>query len=78
MDKARAEAVRIGKSRADLYARAAGMKVRRILSMSEQGSSQPMPMPMPRVMAMEAKADSPIAPGEVRLAAMLTMVFELE
>ena len=78
MDKARAEAVRIGKSRADLYARAAGMKVRRILSMSEQGSSQPMPMPMPRVMAMEAKADSPIAPGEVRLAATLTMVFELE
>lgn len=78
MDKARADAVRIGKARADLYAKAAGMTVRRIDSMSEQGISQPTPVPMPRMAAMEAKADSPIAPGEVRLAATLTMVFELE
>lgn len=80
MDQARAEAVKIGRARAELYAKAANMKVKRIASMSELGTAPPVPFPMPapRAMAMEAKADSPIAPGELRLAATLTMIFELE
>jgi len=80
MDQARAEAVRIGRARAELYAKASNLKVKRIASISELGAAPPMPFPMPapRVMAMEARADSPIVPGELRLAASLTMVFELE
>ncbi len=79
MDKARADAVRIGKARAELYAQAAGMRVKRIASMSEQGGFRPGPMPAGRMVAMEMKAaDSPVEPGEVRLAVTLAMVFELE
>jgi len=81
MDQARAEAVRIGRARADLYAKAAALKVKRILSISELGAAPQMPFPAPAprdMMVMAAKADSPIAPGELRLAASLTMVFELE
>lgn len=79
MDQARADAVRLGRSRAELYAKAAGMKVKRIAAISELGAEPPRPMPVLRgAIAMEAKADSVVAPGEVRLAAVLTMVFELE
>jgi uncharacterized protein len=78
MDKARADAVRIGKARAELYAQAAGLRVKRIASMSELGDPRPSPMPVARLMAMEAKADSPVEPGEVKLSVTLTMVFELE
>lgn len=79
LDKARAEAVKNGRARAELYAAAAGMRVRRILSIEEAGTPRP-PMPMPRMMAMAADAyeSSPVAPGEVGLNVRVTMRFELE
>lgn len=80
LDKARAEAVAIGRARAELYARAAGMTVRRIVDIREASlpGIQPLPQPRMAMMAMEASADTPVAPGEVQLTARLQMTFELQ
>ncbi len=81
LDEARTIAVRNARARADLYARALGMRVRRILSVSEAGASYtPMPRPMMREMAAGAASDamSNIAPGEQTLTVSLTVSFELE
>ena len=82
LDKARAEAVRKARARAELYAQAAGLKVKRITSISE-GFQQRPPMPMPRMASADsiqvsAAAAPPVAPGEVGLVAQVTMTFELE
>ncbi len=79
LDQARKDAVARARKRAELYAEAAGLKVKRILSISETGGYQ-QPMPMARAMAMEAKqamADTPVAPGETSLSVSVHMVFEL-
>jgi uncharacterized protein len=79
LDQARKDAVARARKRADLYAEAAGMRVRRIISISEGGGMQ-QPMPMMRSMAMEAKqamADTPVAPGETSLSVTVNMLFEL-
>ena len=76
LDRARAEAVAKARARADLYANAAGLSVKRITAINE-GFEQRPPMPMPRMMAMEASAAPPVAPGEVALSATVTMAFEL-
>ena len=82
LDKARAEAVRKARARAELYAQAAGLRVKRITSISE-GFQQRPPMPMPRMASADsiqvgAAAAPPVAPGEVGLVAQVTMTFELE
>jgi uncharacterized protein YggE len=80
LDEARLQAVVTARKRAELYARAAGMKIRRITQISESGGYQPEPRPM--LMSMRAKSDAeaapPVEPGEVALTINVTMVFELE
>jgi uncharacterized protein len=79
LDQARKEAVARARKRADLYADAAGLRVKRILSISE-GGNMAQPMPMMRAMAMENKqamADTPVAPGETSLSVTVNMMFEL-
>ena len=78
LDKARLEAVRAAKARAALLVGAAGVKLGRVLSISEGGGYvPPMPMPMYRMEADTAKA-VPVEGGEVGLMASVTMVFEIE
>ena len=78
LDEARAKAAAVGRARAELYARALGMRVVRLLSVSESGGySSPPPMPM----VMRAQADSAqskIDPGEQQLQVSLAMTFELQ
>src|SRR4051794_6656398 len=50
LDEARAQAVAIGRARAELYARSLGLRVARIVSVSESGGFAPPP-PMPMVIA---------------------------
>jgi uncharacterized protein YggE len=80
MDEARVAAMKEARARAELYAKAAGMRVKRILSISESGDYPP-PRPMP-MMAMrvqsEAAADSKIAAGEQDVEMTLSVRFELE
>ncbi len=78
MDEARAAALRTAQARAEMYARALGKRVRRVLSVSEAGLAFP---PSPRPMAMEARAadaSTKIDPGEQSVAVNLTVSFELE
>ena len=80
LDKARQQAVATARHRADLYAAAAGMKVKRITMISE-GSAVAQPMPMPRMaMAMDMKASAapPVQIGESTLSVTVSMGFELE
>ena len=77
-DEARLAAVKQAQARAQTYADALGVKVRRIVSIGEGGGSLPRPMPMMKAMAMDARAESaPVAPGETTLSASLDVVFEL-
>ena len=79
LDEARTNAIARGRARAELYARSLGMRVVRVVSVSEGGGNYPVPPPMPmaeRAMAMGA-ADTKIVPGEQKLQVALAMVFEL-
>lgn len=77
LDEARADAMREARRRADLYARAAGMQVHRIVSISESAAWTP-PIPMPMMARMEAaQASTPVQPGEIETTVNLGVVFEL-
>src|SRR4051794_18526137 len=80
LDEARAKAIAIGRARADLYARGLGMRVVRVVSVSESGGSYPVPPPMPVMMEarMSAGADTKVVPGEQKLQVTLAMTFELQ
>ena len=76
-DEARRAALDKAQQRAAMYAKALGMRVRRIVSISEGGGFvRPMPMMMSRAMADKVES-SPVSPGETTLSANLDMVFEL-
>jgi len=76
-DEARRDALELARARAEMYAKSLGMRVRRIVSISEGGGFQP-PVPMMKTMAMDARMESaPVAPGETTLSANLDVVFEL-
>ena len=79
MDEARVQALANGRARADLYARALGKRVVRLVAVSEGSgySSPPMPM-LERGMAVGQAADTKIVPGEQAVQVNLTMVFELQ
>jgi uncharacterized protein YggE len=80
LDEARTAAVTKARARADLYARAAGLSVKRILSITESGGFVPPPYPMPMMqMAREkAAADTPIEAGEQKLSVTVSVSFELQ
>ena len=77
-DEARRNALKKAEARAEMYAKALGLRVRRIASISEGGGfNQPGPMPMMmKAGAMEAR-DTQISPGETSLSVNLNVVFEL-
>ncbi|MDH5832058.1 SIMPL domain-containing protein [Luteimonas sp. M1R5S18] len=77
-DEARQSALKLARARAEMYAESLGLRVRRIVSISEGGGFQP-PMPMMvKAQAMDARMESaPVAPGETTLSANLDVVFEL-
>lgn len=63
LDEARADAIKRARARAELYAKAAGLTVARILSISEEGGSyQPAPPPV----AMMRASAAPMADTEMR------------
>ena len=77
LDEARTAALTNARARAELYARALGMRVKRVLAVSEAGATPPIPMPVLQMEARDAAA-SRIEPGEQRLGVTLTVSFELE
>lgn len=75
LDRARADAVRDARRKAEIYAAAAGVTLGKPLAISEAGASPP-PIAM-RAMAPGAAAAIPIAPGEQTLHVNLSVSFEL-
>ncbi|HQS97257.1 MAG: hypothetical protein B7X90_10085 [Novosphingobium sp. 17-62-19] len=79
MDEARLEAMKTARARADLYARAAGLRVVRVLSISENaGWSPPQPQAMfARAEMASAPKSSPVAAGELEMTVTVNVSYEL-
>jgi len=79
LDEARTQALANARARADLYARALGKRVGRILSISEAGAVNALPMIMMRQSAVGKSADSTsVDPGEQSVSISLSVSFELQ
>ncbi|WP_343521551.1 SIMPL domain-containing protein [Sphingomonas sp.] len=77
-DEARTDAVKRARARAELYARALGMRVERLVSLSE-GNDGGGPGPVPVMMArMEAKDSTQVVPGEQRVGVTIRVRFLLK
>ena len=76
LDQAREAAIADARRKAEVYARAAGVPLGRVVSIEEEsGASSPMPM---RALAQPAPgAHVPIAPGENTLRAVVSVAFEI-
>ena len=79
LDEARVDAVKRAQARAQLYAKAAGLTVSRILTIAEGGeiAGPPPPMPVYR-MAVAKAADTQVMPGESDVAVTITVRFLLK
>ncbi len=78
LDEARAKAISVGRARAEVYARTLGMRVVRLVAVSESGGYA-VPPPMPVMMQARGERDSTrIDPGEQKLQVNLSMTFELQ
>ena len=78
LDAARTTAVTNARKRADIYAKAAGLKVKRIVAISEQPVHSGGPVPMMRAMAMDSvAAKTPVAAGSLDISLSALIRFEL-
>lgn len=79
LDEARADAMARARARAALYAKAAGLRIVRLVSISEAGPVLPPPMPIAFASARaEAKADTVIRPGETEVSVQLSLRYLLQ
>lgn len=77
-DEARVDAVKRARARADLYAKALGMRVERLVSLSE-GNDGGMPGPVMGMMVRaEAKDSTQVVPGEQRVGVTVRVRFLLK
>ena len=80
-NEARTRAIAVGRARAELYARSLGMRVTRLISVSEAGgfSRPPMPYAADAIVVSGARvAKTEIDPGSQDLDVTLAMSFELQ
>jgi len=65
--------------KAELYAQAAGLRVARLVTLSESGGYTPRPpvVMMRQVMAESMDASTPVQPGQVGVRVDVTAVYEL-
>ncbi len=77
LDAARLSALKILQARANLYAKATGMTVKRIISISENADYGGGPVPI-MLQANMAEAKTSIAPGEQAMGVTVSAVFELQ
>lgn len=76
LDEARTRALAAARTRAELYAKAAGLHVKRIVRISESEQQNFTP---PGIVAFASKRDAtPVAPGEQTLSVTLAVTFELD
>lgn len=78
LNQARSWAIANAKSRAQVYAQAAGVSVGRVLRISEQPLDIPRPMQMGRRFAAAEAAQVPVATGEQEFRVTVHVVYALE
>ena len=74
--EARIAAIKDAADKAELYAKAVGYKVKRIVTVSEASSYEP-PRPMAMARMAQAAPSTPVAAGELTLNADVSVTFEL-
>jgi uncharacterized protein YggE len=76
---AREAAVKALSAKAELYARATGHRISRLVTLSEGAASYPVPPPMPMMamQRMEKAADTSVSPGELKVRVDVTGLYEL-
>lgn len=78
LDEARADAVKRARARAELYAAAAGLRVERIVSISEEGEeAAPPPVYRVRAQPLAAAPSTQLLPGEADVTATVSVRFVL-
>ena len=78
LKEARKHAIADARSRAELYAQAAGVRLGDVLTISEQPIEIPQPRHFAPSLAKEAISSVPVAAGEQEFHVRIHMVFELE
>jgi uncharacterized protein len=80
LDEARTAALRTAQARAELYARALGKRVRRVLAVSEAGPVGPVlqTFDVAEVRATGSRVKTQIDPGEQTVSVTLNVTYELE
>jgi uncharacterized protein len=78
LDSARTQAVADARRKAEIYAQAAGVKLGRVISISEGATYQPPPVVFARAKASMEQAPAPMAQGEQTLSMDISLVWELE
>ena len=77
-DEARLAALKKARDRAETYAKALGLSVRRIVSISEGGGGfRPVPMMAMAAPRGKMEMDTAVSPGETEVSVSLDVVFEL-
>ncbi len=78
-DEARLAALKKAQGRAETYATSLGLRVRRIVSISEGngGGFRPMPMMMAQAKSMDRAESTSVSTGEPTLTVILDVVYEL-
>ncbi|MCW4453743.1 SIMPL domain-containing protein [Flavobacterium sp. MXW15] len=76
-DEARLAALKKAQARAETYAKSLGVRVRRIVSISESSGGGFRPMPMMAMAKMDRAESTPVSPGETTVSVNLEVVFEL-
>lgn len=78
-DEARLAALKKAQARAETYAKSLGLRVRRIVSISEgsQGGFRPMPVMAMASRSAKMEMDTAVSPGETTVSVNLDVVFEL-
>ncbi len=80
LDSARLQALKTLQSRAQAYAKAAGLTVKRIVAISENADYNNIPVPISTAAmdASSAQAKTSVSPGEQSIGVTLSAVFELQ
>ncbi|MDP8915719.1 MAG: SIMPL domain-containing protein [Pseudomonadota bacterium] len=77
-DEARRQAVQNVQRKAELYAQATGLRLVRLVNLTESGGyTPPRPMDFGGRVAMAEAASTPVQPGEVQVRVDVTAVYEL-
>lgn len=78
LDEARKEAVADARAKAELYAKAAGVSLGKVIQISESTGVVPMPMYKMEARAAAADASVPIAAGQQTIAANVSITYEIQ